>query len=221
MPTLSSAVRDSLGTTDGWSLAMDESDPDGQTLLYVYPTVTKIVKDQYIRPEVKIEMGARSDHWPSEQTAITPYVALQFPAAFKLASFTAKVLAPERTFWEKATLLHAEYHRPGAKTMPKRLSRHYYDLARLIEAGLGEKAIAMLKLLDRVVQHKMVFFQSSWALYGEAKKGTLRIAPSAERMEELLKDYEDMGTMFFGARPKFTEIVNTLSEWENAFNMGK
>ena len=149
MPALASVVAISLGTTEGWKLTIDESDPDAQTLLYAYPTTTKADRDRYIRPEVKIEMGARSDHWPSEQTTIASYTALHFSAAFESPSFQVKVLAPERTFWEKATLLHAEYHRPADKTTPNRLSRHYYDQARLIEAGLGEKATINLELLDR------------------------------------------------------------------------
>ena len=33
----------------------------------------------YIRRAVKIELGARADHWPCETKLVTPYVAEQFP----------------------------------------------------------------------------------------------------------------------------------------------
>jgi hypothetical protein len=32
---------------------------------------------------VKIEMGARADHWPCETKSVTPYVAELFPKGFK------------------------------------------------------------------------------------------------------------------------------------------
>ncbi len=33
-------------------------------------------------------------------------------------------VAPERTFWEKATILHHEANRPESSEMPQRYSRH-------------------------------------------------------------------------------------------------
>lgn len=55
-------ISEKFGTTKGWSLAVDTKDPDGQTILFDYPTTTP--KGGYIEPSVKIEMGARSEHWP-------------------------------------------------------------------------------------------------------------------------------------------------------------
>jgi len=133
-------------------------------------------------------------------------------------SFLVKVLAAERTFWEKATLLHAEYHRPADKTMPLRLSRHYYDLSRLILAGLGGKAAQDLELLRRVVEHKKVFFRSGWAHYETAQKGSLRISPAPDRLKPLEADYDKMQEMFFGDRPDFAEILRGIGKWEHGFN---
>jgi hypothetical protein len=220
LPAMTCVVESALGDRSGWELTIDEDDPDRQTLLYSYPSTIKTGRSTYIRPAVKIEMGARSDHWPSERVSIVPYVAGQFPTAFKAPSFEVKVLAPERTFWEKATLLHAEYHRASEKELPNRLSRHYYDTSRLIEAGLGERAMAKPELLARVVQHKKIFFQSGWANYDAAAKGSLRLAPPSTRMEALLEDYDNMKEMFFGNRPDFLQIAEVLAEWETAFNQG-
>ena len=58
---------------------------------------------------------------------ITPYVAGQYPALFSQASTSVRTVAPERTFWEKATILHHEANRPKHLPMPSRYSRHYYD----------------------------------------------------------------------------------------------
>jgi len=48
--------------------------------------------------------------------------------------------AGRRTFWEKATALHAEAHRPSASAPPAYFSRHYYDLAMLLDPDEGKAA---------------------------------------------------------------------------------
>jgi hypothetical protein len=217
-PAFEKDIATKFGQESGWSVTVDEADPDRQTLLYAYPSSWQDRTAGYVRAAVKIEMGARSDHWPSRQAEISSYVAQQFPSAFRAPAFTVKVLAAERTFWEKATLLHAEYHRPANKTMPLRLSRHYYDLSRLIQSGLGDKAAEDLELLRRVVEHKQVFFRSAWAHYDSAHPGGLRLSPVPERLKELESDYEKMQEMFFGDRPAFAQILQVIGEWENDFN---
>lgn len=216
-PALIKAIETSFGDAHGWSLTIDEDDLDHQTLIYTYPTSLPGMSGAYIRPAFKIEMGARSDHWPSEQVRIFSYVAEHFPAAFQRPDFVAKVLAAERTFWEKATLLHAEYHRPLDKEIPIRLSRHYYDMSQLILSGVGERATGNIELLRRVVEHKKVFFQSGWAHYDDAKRGNLRLVPFPGRIRVLEDDYDKMKEMFFSERPAFSEVLRILSEWENHF----
>ncbi len=67
---------------------------------------------------------------PSKDATIAPYVADVLPFGAKLST-TVRTACPERTFWEKATILHQEANRPESKTMPRRYSRHYYDMYRL------------------------------------------------------------------------------------------
>ncbi len=217
-PMMIKSIEAALGEVQGWSLTVDHDDIDLQTLLFAYPASTPDVKGAYIRPAVKIEVGARSDHWPSDQVQITSYIAEQFPAAFETPDFVVKVLAAERTFWEKATLLHAEYHRPLDQRIPLRLSRHYYDTSRLILSGIGDKAAVHLELLQRVVDHKKIFFSKASARYDEAKRGSLRLGTQPERIQTLAEDYDKMGEMFFSERPTFSEITRILEEWEAKFN---
>jgi len=217
-PTMIKTIETALGDARSWSLTVDEDDPDRQTLVYAYPSSLPEATGAYIRPAVKIEMGARSDHWPSGQVRIAPYVAERFPVAFETTDFIVNVLAAERTFWEKATLLHAEYHRPPDKEIPLRLSRHYYDTSRLILSGISEKAIARSGLLQRVVEHKKVFFPSAWAHYDQAIRGSLRLTPHPVRIRQLEDDYDKMREMFFAERPAFAEVLRILEEWETHFN---
>lgn len=74
------------------------------------------------------------------------------------AAFEVRTVAPERTFWEKICLLHEEQHRAGADLPKPGMARHYYDLFCLIEAGVGDRALAEAGLFERVVEHRKVFF---------------------------------------------------------------
>ena len=73
-------------------------------------------------------------------------------------------------------------------------------------------------LLARVAQHKSLFFKSSWASYGEATRGTLRIVPPEQRLNPLREDYRKMQEMFFGTPPEFSAMINVLRQWESDFN---
>jgi len=218
LPALEAAIKAKVRPDEKWSLQADDNDPDKQTLMFDYPTSFAPDAVGYIRRSVKIEIGARSDHWPYETKTITPYVAEQFPQGFKDACCAVKVLCGERTFWEKATILHAEFHRPTDKPMPERFSRHYCDFFELIRKGVSKHAVTKLELLERVAQHKNLFFKSSWAKYSEATKGTLRVVPPEQRLIALREDYAKMQQMFFGEPPDFDKMIALLNEWESQFN---
>ena len=217
-PALEAVIRSKVRGGEAWSLRADANDPDGQTLLFDYPSAWPVAGVAYVRQTVKIEMGARADHWPCESKSVAPYVAEEFPQAFRETSCAVKVLSVERTFWEKATILHAEFHRPADKAMPDRFSRHYCDFYELIHRGVATAATQRLELLERVAQHKNLFFKSSWAKYGEATKRQIKISPPEHRVNALREDYARMQEMFFGEPPEFNAIMAALKEWEAQFN---
>jgi hypothetical protein len=130
-----------------------------------------------------------------------------------------KVLEAERTFWEKATILHAEYYRPEDSITADRVSRHYYDLHQLAISQVAENALNRLDLLDRVVQHKSVFFKLGRANYEEARTGHIHLLPSATRLASLRVDYEKMKDMFFGDQPSMEKILETLENLEAIINV--
>jgi hypothetical protein len=214
---LSAAFREILGS-DGWSLAGDQHDDN--TLNFAYPAAlaTGAPAPAYIRPSVKLEMGAGSDPYPLGMHTLRPYAAEEFPAVFAAPAFEAIVLEAERTFWEKATLLHAEYHRPQDKPTPSRLSRHYYDVTRIAAGKAGARAITDLKLLERVRSHKSVYFASNWAHYEAACPGSLRLLPSEPRQDDIRRDFAAMRDMFFGSYPSFDDMLATLRDLQERIN---
>jgi hypothetical protein len=215
-PTLNQRFSTALGSSS-WSLTLAPDDP--QTLLFAYPSVIQDLPDAgYVRPVVKIECGARSDRWPVAEQSIVPYIAEAFPAAFTEAAFTVPVLDIERTFWEKATILHAEAHRTADKATPERFSRHYADLAALVQHPAGAAAIFRDDLRARVVAHKQVFFPAAWASYETAVPGTFKLIPPVARLAPLAADYRAMQDMFFQKPPAWSEIVSLLTALEARLN---
>ena len=127
-------------------------------------------------------------------------------------------LGVERTFWEKASILHAIHHNDKLRTG---VSRHYYDVLMLDRAGIAQAALARLELLDRVVANKSVMFADRSASYETAVLGSLRLLPSGEGHKLLERDYADMSEMFMEALPSLDELIEGLHALEAALNAGR
>jgi hypothetical protein len=129
------------------------------------------------------------------------------------------VLSARRTFWEKATALHAEAHRPAASPTPQYFSRHYYDIAMLLGTEDGKAAATDFELLDQVAKHKAVFFRSGWASYDTARPGTLQLMPPEVRVKDLRADYREMAPMMFDDQPlPFDEILARIQKLQDTIN---
>jgi hypothetical protein len=143
----------------------------------------------------------------------------QFPAFDPHAAFPVRVLAAERTFWEKACLLHEETFRPADKPRKIGMARHYYDLWCLLRSGVGDRALADQALFARVAEHREIFFRYSWVDYTTHRAGSFRLVPLADHLAAWKADYDAMrGPMFFGETPSFEDILTWVREFENRMN---
>ena len=214
---LQSSFRSILRDAD-WKLSEDPADADRQSLLFAYPLGLEpnlYGLGAYIRPVVRLEFGCRGDVWPSEQRSIQPYIADVLPGLLEQPAAEVHVLRPERTFWEKATLLHAVFH---SGKMARRLSRHHYDLSRLYRHDYGQAALKDIGLLASVVEHKKIFFREAAARYDLARPGSLRVCPPDTHLAQLRSDYRDMREMFFGEAPPFDQVIADLKDLEDRLN---
>jgi hypothetical protein len=220
LPVLGDRIAAQLGPTagpPGWGLEVDPDAEDGQSLLFHYPVV---VADDvgYVPPRVKIELGARSDDWPDETREIQPYLSQHIPTLAEDAAFPVATLKAERTFWEKAMLLHEETFRPAEKPRGIRMSRHYYDLWSLITSGVADRAAADKDLFNRCAEHRQVFFRQNWVDYGTLTPATLRLLPADAHLADWRRDYEQMqGPMFFGDSPSFDDILTIVGDFQQRF----
>ena len=214
--SLRERFRADLGAS-GWEVMADAL--DDQSLIFSYPSALgEAGESAYVRREVKLEGGARADTWPTEDRVIQPYVAEAFPEGIANASVTVRTLAIERTFWEKATILHVEACRAAGKATRSRYSRHYADLAVLADHAAGRRALLREDLRRRVVEHKRVFFAETGDPYATAEPGSFRLLPDRTRLEALERDYREMREMFFEEPPAWLALVERLRRLEDEIN---
>jgi hypothetical protein len=191
-----------LAKSNVWSLDLSPQAPN--VVRFQYP-VSGNNGLSYVTPQVVLELGTHAEFVPHDRFNIRSFVAEEFPDLFTAVDVGVVALLAQRTFWEKATILHAEYHRAPEKALPERYSRHYYDVAMLAEGPIRTEALADQDLLAQVVKHKETFYAAAWARYELAKPGTLRLLPSEARISALERDYRNMGVMIFGEPPKFRQ----------------
>jgi hypothetical protein len=201
-------------TGDHCSAEIEENAPD--VINIRYPSG---FESGYLRPEIRLEIGPLAQWVPNARYEVRSYAAEVLPKLFDQPTCQVHAIKAERTFWEKATILHHEANRPETSTVPPRYSRHYYDLFKMAEqTDLKNAALADMDLLQSVVEFKQKFYPRGWAKYDHAKPGTLRLIPPTRIMDAMRKDYAAMQEMIFGPRPAFDEIMDGLRDLEREIN---
>jgi hypothetical protein len=217
-PAMETAVASVLGTgSRAWFEFMTDAGTNSPVLLFHYPSLQPTGVD-YLKRSVKLEFGSLTDQQPVGRHPIHPWIADALPDAFPDWQCEVVALEVERSFWEKATILHTEYHRPADKPMPDRFSRHYADVAALASHPNASMAIGRHEIRDRVVQWKRQFFGSAWANYDAARPGTFRIVPPSERLPALRRDYQAMRDMYLTEPAIFDDILAILTDLEDRIN---
>lgn len=217
-PSMEAVVEGVLGKGErAWFEFLTEPNTNSPVLLFHYPS-SQPAGFEYLSRSVKLEFGSLTDQQPVGRHLIRPWVAEVLPDAFPDWRCEVVALEMERTFWEKATILHTEYHRPTDKPTPDRFSRHYADTAALAKHPAAKSALDRHDIRNRVVEWKSQFFGSSWANYENAKPGTFRLVPPAERLPSLRRDYQAMRDMYLTEPFSFDEILATLSDLEDRIN---
>ncbi|MCC4595425.1 nucleotidyl transferase AbiEii/AbiGii toxin family protein [Xanthomonas campestris pv. phormiicola] len=217
VPALREAL---LRALPGLEIGIEVSE-DAEKLWIYYPSAVENT-DAYLRPNVLIEFGGRNATLPQDTLTITPDVAAHVPELmFPTAEVT--VLSPMRTFWEKATLIHVECHRPDLRQGADRMSRHWYDLARLADHDIGRRAIPDLGLLRDVLSIKETFYRSGFSNYDLCLAGKLKLIPAAALLDALRQDYQAMlgAQMFYGDILPFERIVERLTALEGEINQAR
>lgn len=199
---------------------VDDTDPDGQTLLVFYPSITP-ADSGYIRPAVRIECGAKSALDPHEETTVRPYVAEETDE-LNISVPGVTTIEAVRSFWDKAVIAHGLRRwyeiRGELRQEGQRISRHYYDLHCLHHSSVGLRALADRNLAGDCVRHAQLFFDRPDFDLSSAKTGSWAIEPNPKMLERLRVDYEKTSPMIFGSAPSFEEVMASVKALNVAAN---
>lgn len=169
---------------------------------------------EYIAHTVKVEVGGRSMFEPLQSVMLSSIIDETFPnAAFVEPSFAVSVVRPERTFLEKVMLLHEEFAKPMAEVRTERMSRHLYDLERMLHTDIAERALNDEKLYRAVVEHRRKFVNLKGFDYDTLYPQSLSLEIPADVLPLWRKDYENMqGSMIYGKSVLFDELLTEIRQ---------
>jgi len=178
-----------------------------------------------IKEGILLEMGSRggtqpvSSHPFRSMIAIYADEVLGEPASEweEFASFDVKVLAPERTLLEKLAGVHAAASAGDTNAILK-AGRHFYDIARLLEAPLVTDALDALgldgvrALAADIDRHS----QSAGFAWDVRPEGGYAESPAfnagVETFPFIVRGYDAALTLVYGRRPSLTEVFDVVQQ---------
>jgi predicted nucleotidyltransferase component of viral defense system len=168
----------------------------------------------YLKPIVKLEVSGRSMNEPLRKIALQSLVDKEFSStSFAEKPFEVNAVVPERTSWEKICLLHEEFAKPREFMRSERMSRHLYDLVRMFDMGIVEKALADKDLFKSIVEHRRIFIGLKGFDYDTLSPETICIIPPENVIAQWQKDYETMReTMIYGESLPFDKLIDRIKQ---------
>lgn len=158
------------------------------TIFVNYQSVVPELSD-YIKPQVKIEISCLSMDEPVEQKQLNTFISEAVPSADEV-SVGFMTVVPTRTFLEKIFLLHEEFQKEYPRSY--RMSRHLYDIEKLMKTGFGEDALTDRALYDAIVAHRAIFNNIKGMDYSLHAPQTISIIPPERVHKAYEDDYEAM-----------------------------
>jgi hypothetical protein len=214
LPRLKEALSDLCGLEEQHD---SEGKPTGN-IMVVYPSGFTA---DFLKKSILLEFGPRSAWEPHDQFEITPNVVEELASRyqFEQPTFYVTAIRAERTFWEKAAILHSVAVRPVEKPTHPGYSRHYYDVQRMFaRADLMSQALADTTLLEDVVEYRRHVWPESWVDYSQLRRGSFKLVPQPVHAEQLAQDYTRFRDIIFGTRPEFGEILDSIAALERELN---
>ena len=169
--------------------------------------------------EVKLEIGARSLLEPTSEAMVTSVLEDILPISTTIKQVMIPTALAEKTFLEKAFLLHELF---SSQTLREanRKSRHLYDLAQMMSTDIAARAIADDELWNTIHHHRELFTSMSGVDYTPDIRKRIRLLPPDDVIDDWRKDYKDMqSSMIYGEKPTFEELMRKMAELENMFRI--
>lgn len=210
-------VRPEVNDDAGNPISSD-ADP---TVIYVNYSSVSSDTSPYVPPRVKVEISCLSMDEPFEMRDISSIISSCYPDDDQESNCSIPVVLPSRTFLEKAFLLNEEFQKDEPRSL--RMTRHLYDLERLMDTEFGRKALSDMELYGKIVEHRRKFYHVGYADYDKDYPEMIEFLPPARCVKQWKADYGEMLTHFvYGSSLSFEELLVRIAELQNRFrNIGE
>ena len=191
-------------------------DIDPQTIRISYPSLLDPV--YYIEDSIKIEVSARSLKEPGIEGLINSMLSEYMPGlSWSGSSFPVFSVYPKRTLLEKIFLLHEEFLKPINEINYSRMSRHLYDIERMMDTEYATALLSDFKYFETVIHHREKFIFKQGVDYNSHYPPTLSFLPPQKILDAFEKDYNQMREqMIYGENiPSFQLLISRLKEFLN------
>ncbi|MGE4585295.1 MAG: nucleotidyl transferase AbiEii/AbiGii toxin family protein [Sphaerochaeta sp.] len=185
---------------------------DPEKIYVTYDSVFEENPSSYIKPRVIIEAGARSISDPYAECNIQSFITEIFPdRSFSTAPFPVRIVPAERTFLEKAFLLHEEFHKPTPEIRINRMSRHLYDLEKMMDTPIAENALQDRNLYDAIIAHRKKFIGLKDFDYTTLAPEYIDFVPPPLISNDWKRDYLSMReNILYGASLDYETLVERI-----------
>lgn len=165
-----------------------------------------------IDARVKIEISCLSMSEPYEQCEIRSLVFDKFPEEDDEMAASINTVTPSRTFLEKALLLSEELQKEEPRTL--RMSRHLYDLDRLMDTEFGQKSLNDGNLYKAIVEHRRRFYHLGYVDYDKDYPTSIDFIPRNEVLKAYRLDYETnmVDGYIYGEAKPFKELMKRMEK---------
>ena len=192
-------------------------DKDPSVLYVQYPSLYDS-QAAYAIPTVKVEISVLSMSEPYEMRRISSLIEQTFKDEDVDSDLvqTIRTVSPARTFLEKAFLLCEEFQKGQPRT--HRMTRHFYDLEKLMQTPYAEIALNDLELYHEIVEHRRKFYHVGYVDYDKELPANIQIVPSDELMSAYEADYNEMKESFIYGQPlAFGELMEKITSIQEQF----
>lgn len=197
----------------------DATYPEPRQIHIIYKSVLPSGANPYLRDEVLLEVGARSLFEPTAKAKVESFVSTVFPHLTSNNTATQIVAAiAEKTFLEKVFLLHELFTTDGCRNA-NRKSRHLYDLCKMLETGIAERAVSNDELWETIRHHREIFTSIRDVDYTPDVRNRIVLTPPERVMEEWKNDYVTMvaNMIYEDIIPTFSDILGDAAKIESMF----
>ena len=195
-----------------------ESDKDPVEFFIEYNSILP-EKNPYIAERVKVEISCRSLTEPFEMVTMRSMIEDKYPdELFSEPPFKVPTVFPGKTFLEKVFLLHEEFNRSGGGVNIDRLTRHLYDIEKMMDKKFAIEAMNNESLYSDIVEHRSKFTAWSGFDYQSHRPSTISFLPPESLTKTLKDDYQKMLEGFiYGNKLSYEELINRVAILQKRF----